>query len=152
PRERMLALTPVTEAVHRHGGRIFLQIGHAGIYSMEAWHAAYARERSGPVLAVSKPPVHVRAATRGVPLKILSTREIYELADVFGTCAAWAREAGYDGIQLPSSNAKFIHQFLTPYYNRRRDEFGGTVRNRARILELLAQTIRREAGDDYPLT
>src|SRR5205807_1898220 len=65
---------------------------------------------------------------------------------------AWAREAGYDGIQLPSSNARFIHQFLSPYYNRRTDEFGGSVRNRARILELLAQTIRREAGEDYPLT
>src|SRR5947209_10211564 len=63
-RERMLALHEVTDAVHRHGGRIFLQIGHAGIYSMEAWHAVYARERTGPVLAVSKPPIHVRAATR----------------------------------------------------------------------------------------
>src|SRR5205823_130635 len=151
-RERMLALKPVTDAVHRHGGRIFLQIGHAGIYSMEAWHAVYARERTGPVLAVSKPPIHVRAATRGVPLKILTTEEVHELAEQFGRCAAWAREAGYDGIQLPSSNAKFIHQFLSPYYNRRTDEFGGSVRNRARILEVLAATIRRDAGDDFPLT
>src|SRR3954469_534463 len=44
-RERTLALREVTDAVHRHGGRIFLQVGHAGIYSMEAWHETYARRR-----------------------------------------------------------------------------------------------------------
>ncbi|MFN2544617.1 MAG: NADH:flavin oxidoreductase [Actinomycetota bacterium] len=151
-RERTLPLREVTDAVHRHGGRIFLQIGHAGIYSMEAWHETYARRRTGPVWAVSKPPIHVKAALRGVPLKILTTEDIYELAEAFGRSAAWAREAGYDGIQLPSSNAKFIHQFLSPYYNRRSDEFGGSVRNRARILELLASVIRRDAGEDFPLT
>jgi 2,4-dienoyl-CoA reductase-like NADH-dependent reductase (Old Yellow Enzyme family) len=151
-RERMVALKPVTDAVHAHGARIFLQIGHAGIYSMEAWHATYARQRKGPVLAVSKPPIHVRAATRGVPLKILTTDEVHEYARLFGEATAWAREAGYDGIQLPSSNAKFIHQFLSPFYNRRTDEFGGSVRNRARILEVIAAAVRSEAGVDYPLT
>ena len=151
-RERTLRLKEVTDAVHRHGGKIFLQVGHAGIYSMEAWHDTYARTRKEPVWAVSKPPIHVRPALRGVPLKILSTKEIYEIAELFGRSSAWAREAGYDGIQLPSSNAKFLHQFLSPYYNRRTDEFGGSLRNRARILELLAQVIRRHAGDDFPLT
>ena len=151
-RERMLELKPVTDAVHAHGGRIFLQIGHAGIYSMEAWHAAYAKQRTGPVLAVSKPPIHVRAATRGVPLKILTTGEVHDYARLFGEASGWAREAGYDGIQLPSSNAKFIHQFLSPYYNRRTDEFGGSLRNRARILEVIAAAVRRESGDEYPLT
>src|SRR5438552_3910213 len=72
-REHTLVLREVTDAVHRHGGRIFLQVGHAGIYSMEAWHETYARQRKGPVLAVSRPPVHVKPALRGVPLKILST-------------------------------------------------------------------------------
>src|SRR5437016_1107522 len=119
-RERMLALAEVTEAVHRHGGRIFLQIGHAGIYSIEAWHATYARERTGPVLAVSKPPIHVRAATRGVPLEILSTERVYEIAKLFGRCAAWAREAGYDGIQLPSSNAKAIKERFDEALDRSR--------------------------------
>src|SRR5919204_346812 len=92
------------------------------------------------------------AAVRGVPLKVLSTEDVYELAAAFGRSSAWAREAGYDGIQLPSSNAKLVHQFLSPYYNRRTDEFGGSLRNRARILELIAERIRRDAGSDYPLT
>ena len=75
-----------------------------------------------------------------------------ELAEATARSAAWAREAGYDGIQLPSSNAKLIHQFLSPYYNRRTDEFGGSLRNRARILEVMAEAIRRHAGADFPLT
>src|SRR5207248_10447071 len=82
----------------------------------------------------------------------LTTRGLSELAEAFGRSAAWAREAGCDGIQIASSNAKLIHQFLSPYYNRRTDEFGGSVRNRARILELLANTIRSHVGNDYPLT
>jgi len=151
-RERTLALSDVTRAIHAHGGRIFLQIGHAGIYAMEGWHATYAAARAAPLIAVSKPPVHVRPALRGIPFKILTTGDIYELAEAFGRTTAWAREAGYDGIQIASSNAKLIHQFLSPYYNRRTDDFGGSVRNRARILGLLAETIRRHAGEDYPLT
>jgi 2,4-dienoyl-CoA reductase-like NADH-dependent reductase (Old Yellow Enzyme family) len=55
-------------------------------------------------------------------------------------------------VQLASSNAKLVHQFLSPYYNRRDDEFGGTIRNRARILDVIADAIRAEAGDDFTIT
>ena len=151
-RDRMLALAPVPEAVHRWGGRIFIQIGHAGIYAMEGWHASYARSRRRPLIAVSKPPIHVRPALRGVPVRVMTTGEIHEMVRTFGRVSGWAREAGYDGIQLATSNAKLLHQFLSPYYNRRTDEFGGSLRNRARILELIAQAVRTEAGEDYPLT
>jgi 2,4-dienoyl-CoA reductase-like NADH-dependent reductase (Old Yellow Enzyme family) len=151
-RERTLELVPVTEAVHRWGARIFLQIGGAGIYAMEGWHASYARTRRAPLQAVSTPRVHVRPALIGTPVHVLDTQEVHDLALAFGRSAAWAREAGYDGVQLASSNAKLVHQFLSPYYNRRTDEFGGSVRNRARILEVIASAIRQQAGDDYTLT
>jgi 2,4-dienoyl-CoA reductase-like NADH-dependent reductase (Old Yellow Enzyme family) len=151
-RERALALRPVTEAVHRWGARIFIQIGEAGIYAMEGWHEVYARTRRRPLMAVSRPRLHVRPALAGTPLHVLSTSEVHELAQAFGRTAAWVREAGYDGVQLASANAKLIHQFLSPYYNRRSDEFGGSVRNRARILDVIAQAVRREAGEDYTIT
>ena len=151
-RERMMALAPVPEAVHRWGGRIFIQIGNAGIYAMEGWHSAYARTRTRALVAVSRPRVHVRPALIGTPLHVMSTQEVHDFAELFGLSAGWAREAGYDGVQLASGNAKLIHQFLSPYYNRRTDEFGGSVRNRARILEVIAQAVRRHAGDDYPLS
>lgn len=151
-RERTLRLEQVTDEVHAGGARIFLQIGHAGIYAMEGWHQTYAAKRKEPLRAVSSPPIHVRPALAGVPTKVLSMSDIYSFAEACGRSAEWAREAGYDGIQIASSNAKFVHQFLSPYYNRRNDEFGGSVRNRARILELLAERIREHAGADLPLT
>jgi 2,4-dienoyl-CoA reductase-like NADH-dependent reductase (Old Yellow Enzyme family) len=141
----------VTQAVHRWGGRIFIQIGNAGIYAMEGWHAEYAAKRERPLVAVSKPRVHVRPALISTPVRIMSTQDVLGFAELFGQSAGWAREAGYDGVQLASGNAKLIHQFLSPYYNRRDDEFGGSVRNRARILEVIAAAVRRHAGDDYPL-
>jgi 2,4-dienoyl-CoA reductase-like NADH-dependent reductase (Old Yellow Enzyme family) len=151
-RQRTLDLKPVTDAVHRWNARIFLQIGHAGIYAMEGWHASYAKTRRWPLTAVSRPRIHVRAAVLGQKVHVLTTPEIYEIANRFGRTAAWAREAGYDGVQIASSNAKLIHQFLSPYYNRRDDEFGGSLRNRARVLEIIAAAIRREAGDNYTLS
>jgi 2,4-dienoyl-CoA reductase-like NADH-dependent reductase (Old Yellow Enzyme family) len=150
-RERMMALAPVPEAVHRWGGRIFIQIGNAGIYAMEGWHAEYAKTRTRPLVAVSRPRIHVRPALLGTPLHVMTTEEVHDFAELFGRSAGWAREAGYDGVQLASGNAKLIHQFLSPYYNRRTDEFGGSVRKRARILEVIAEAVRRHAGEDYPL-
>lgn len=151
-RDRMLALAPVAEVVHRWGARIFLQIGHAGVYAMEGWHTEYARTRAQPLLAVSRPRIHVRAALSGAPIRVLRAEDVEALAVRFGQVAAWAREAGYDGVQIASSNGKLIHQFLSPYYNRRSDEFGGSLRNRARILERIAEQVRRHAGDDFPLS
>ena len=73
-RERMMALAPVTEAVHRWGGRIFIQIGNAGIYAMEGWHSEYAKTRTRPLVAVSKPRVHVRPALIGTPITVMTTQ------------------------------------------------------------------------------
>ena len=151
-RESTLRLKVATDEVHRFGGRIWLQIGGAGIYAMEGWHAGYAATRQRPLTAVSRPRMHVRPALQGVPLNVLSTEEVRGLIRTFADSAGWAQEAGYDGVQLASSNAKLIHQFLSPYYNRRRDEFGGSLRNRARILEEIAIAMRVRTGPDYPLS
>ena len=132
-RERMLALRPMVEAVHLQGASIFIQIGHGGLYAMEAWHEPYASQRKHPILAVSPLPRLVRQAFRGVPIHVMTTDEVRAMAVRFGDAAAWAREAGYDGIQLASANAKRLDQFLSPFYNRRTDEFGGSLENRMRF-------------------
>ena len=73
------------------------------------------------------------------------------MAARYGDVAAWAREAGYDGIQLGSANAKLLDQFLSPFYNRRTDEFGGLARARgACILRLIREAIAERAGADFP--
>lgn len=151
-RRRVLALKPMVDAVHGEGASIFLQLGHGGIYAMEAWHEPYATQRKGPLLAASPPPAFLRPSFRGVPLHVMTAEDVRAMATRYGEVAAWAREAGYDGIQLGSANAKLLDQFLSPFYNRRTDEFGGSLRNRARVLELIRREVADRAGPDYPCT
>ena len=60
--------------------------------------------------------------------------------------------AGYDGVQLGSANAKLLDQFLSPFYNHRTDEFGGSLEGRARVLHLIRVAVAERAGDDFPCT
>jgi 2,4-dienoyl-CoA reductase-like NADH-dependent reductase (Old Yellow Enzyme family) len=151
-RERMLAMADMVRAVHDAGAAIFLQIGHGGIYAMEGWHEPYASERKGPLLASSPVPLMLRPSFRGVPVHVMTTDEVHALCRRSGEAAAWAREAGYDGIQLGSANAKLLDQFLSPFYNRRTDEFGGSPDRRAHILRVIREHVAERAGADFPCT
>jgi 2,4-dienoyl-CoA reductase-like NADH-dependent reductase (Old Yellow Enzyme family) len=151
-REKMLRFAPMVDAVHRAGAAIWLQVGHGGLFSMEAWHEPYASQRTGPVLAASRPPLALRPTFRRAPIHVLTPDEVRAMAVRYGEVAAWAREAGYDGVQLGSSNAKLLDQFLSPFWNRRDDEFGGSPERRARILQLIREAVAERAGEDYTLT
>jgi 2,4-dienoyl-CoA reductase-like NADH-dependent reductase (Old Yellow Enzyme family) len=151
-RERVLAMAPMVDAVHAEGAAIHLQIGHGGLYAMEAWHEPYASRRQGPLLAASPVPVLLRTAVGGGPVHVLTTDEVHAMARRYGDVAAWAREAGYDGVQLGSANAKLLDQFLSPFYNRRRDQFGGSAERRAHILAVIRRAVATRAGDDFACT
>ncbi|MFB6308735.1 MAG: NADH:flavin oxidoreductase [Haloarculaceae archaeon] len=141
-------LERLTDAVHGHGGRIFIQLAHGGLRSMEVWHDEY-RERHPDYrqAAVSRPPWQLRALDRAGVLdldpRVLSTAEVYDLAESFGRSAGYAVDAGYDGIHLSAANMSLIQQFLSPFYNRRSDEFADGVR----FLEVVHDSIREHAGD-----
>ena len=151
-RERVLRLAPMVDAVHAEGASIFLQIGHGGLYAMEAWHEPYASQRTGPILAAAPRPWFLKPAFAGVPVHVLTADEVRAMATKYGEVAAWAREAGYDGVQLGSANAKLLDQFLSPFYNSRDDEFGGSLERRASVLRLIREAVRQRAGEDYPCT
>ena len=151
-REKVLRLAPMVDAVHAEGAAIHLQLGHGGLFSMETWHEPYASRRRRPVLSASPLPWYLKPVFLGTDLHVLRTDEVHDMASRYGEIAAWAREAGYDGIQLGSANAKLLDQFLSPFYNRRDDEFGGSFENRARVLRLIREAVRERAGDDYPCT
>jgi 2,4-dienoyl-CoA reductase-like NADH-dependent reductase (Old Yellow Enzyme family) len=151
-RDKVLRFAPMVRQVHDYGAAIFLQVGHGGLYAMEAWHEPYASRRTGPLLAASAVPLLLRPVFRGIPVHVLRTDEVHAMAGRYGDVAAWAREAGYDGLQLGSANAKLLDQFLSPFYNRRGDEFGGSLRNRGRVLELIRKAVAQRAGPDFPCT
>lgn len=151
-REKVLRLAPMVEAVKRAGSSIFIQIGHGGLFAMEAWHEPFASRRQGPILAASPVPWPLRPAFRGVAVHVMTTDEVHAMATRYGDVASWAREAGYDGVQLGSANAKLLDQFLSPFYNRRTDEFGGSLERRASVLRRIREAVAARAGPDFPCT
>ena len=151
-------LSQLTDAIHDHGtgSRIFIQLEHGGLRSMETWHAGYRRERPDlRQLAVSRPPAVLRLLDKLSFLNydphVLSTAEVYDLAADFGRSAAYAIDAGYDGIHIAGANMGIVQQFLSPFYNRRDDEFGGSLAARTRFLEVVYDEIRERVGPDVPI-
>lgn len=146
--EFVAGLERLTDAIHSHGSTIAIQLEHGGLRSMETWHAGYRQEHPGlQQLAVSRPPRLLRLLDRAgmvaYDAHVMSTEEVYELAADFGRSAALAVDAGYDIVHLAGANMGIIHQFLSPFYNRRDDEFGDGVR----FLEVVYDEVRAQAGD-----
>ena len=141
-------LARLTEAVHAHGAKLFVQLEHGGLRSMETWHAGYRREHPDLAqLAASKPPWQLRALDRVGFLDydphVMTTAEVEALAADFGRAARRCVDAGYDGIHLAGANMGLLHQFATPFYNRRDDRFG----DHGAFFELVLDEIRDRAGD-----
>ncbi|MCZ7583503.1 MAG: tRNA-dihydrouridine synthase [Deltaproteobacteria bacterium] len=126
-----------------------MQLGHGGVYSLEAWSREHMARRLLPPLAPSPVPWWARFVHRGA--HVLTTEEVAALARRFGQVAAWAREAGYDAVQLAGGNAKLLHQFLSPTYNRRDDRYGGLVEKRFQLFREIRKAVAEEAGEDYPV-
>jgi 2,4-dienoyl-CoA reductase-like NADH-dependent reductase (Old Yellow Enzyme family) len=141
-------LSRLTDRIHDHGAAIAIQLEHGGLRSMEVWHDAYRADHPHlRQLAVSRPPPLLRLLDRvgflSFDARVLDTREVYELAADFGRSAAYAVDAGYDAVHLAGANMGIVQQFLSPFYNRRRDEFADGVR----FLEVVHDEIRDRAGD-----
>ncbi len=147
-------LERLTGAIHDHGGAIAIQLEYGGLRSMEVWHAGY-RDSNPDLeqLAVSRPPTVLRALDRVGFLelnpRVMDTAEVRELAADFGRAAGRAVDAGYDMIHLAGANMGIVQQFLSPFYNRREDEFGidPETGSGVRFLEVVHDEIRDRAGD-----
>ncbi|WP_176012392.1 NADH:flavin oxidoreductase [Victivallis sp. Marseille-Q1083] len=124
------------KAVHDAGAGIFLQLAHAGGYA-----------------AVPAPagPSSFSPAPNQSPCRTLDETAIAAVVTAFRTAAGRARAAGFDGVQIHAAHGYLISQFLSPYYNRRSDAYGGTLQNRSRLLREIYEAVRREVGGDYPV-
>jgi mycofactocin system FadH/OYE family oxidoreductase 2 len=125
----------ITDAVHAHGVPIFAQLNHNGGQAS----SMYSRL---PVWAPSPVPDPM---FREVP-KALDAREIAEVVAGYGTVAGHCAEGGFDGVELQCSHSSIVRGFLSPATNLRTDDYGGPVRNRARILLEIIDAVRAAIG------
>ncbi len=136
------AFRKVTERVHGNGGRIFLQLAHAGRQTLRA---VTGHEVVG--VSPNRSP-YFREKPRQ-----LEKKEVEAAAARFGESAALARESGFDGVQVHAAHGYLAHQFILSSVNRRRDEFGADKLERigTRFLERVIRHTRNRCGRDFPL-
>ena len=132
-----LARIPAT--VHRYPARVFLQIAHAGRQT---------KERLCGCVPVS--PSAVYDPVSKVLPRELTGEEIQTLVADFVAAAGRAKRAGFDGVQLHAAHGYLISSFLSPHTNRRTDEWGGSVGNRARVLLEVLRGVKDSCGRDFP--
>ncbi|WP_202301492.1 NADPH-dependent 2,4-dienoyl-CoA reductase [Dryocola clanedunensis] len=124
----------VTDAVHREGGKIALQILHTGRYSYQP----------NPVA-----PSAIQAPINRFKPHALSHDEILTLIEEFSRCASLAKEAGYDGVEIMGSEGYLINQFLAARTNQRDDEWGGDYSRRMRFAVEVVRAVREKVGADF---
>lgn len=131
----------VIDYIHQRGAKIVMQI----VYTGSQTNMPAARERE--VLA----PSAVENRVTGIMPREMTREEIRQIERKFADAAVRVRRAGFDGVELHAAHGYLLSQFLTPYYNRRTDEYGGPIHNRARMLYETAAMIRTAVGQDFPL-
>jgi 2,4-dienoyl-CoA reductase-like NADH-dependent reductase (Old Yellow Enzyme family) len=132
-------LREMVQAVHEAGGKIALQIVHAGRF---ADFALTGLKPIGPSTVAKDGQTTCRA---------MNKKDIANIVPAFTQAAVRAKQAGFDAIQLHAAHGFLFSQFLSPALNQRTDEYGGTLENRARFLLEVVRSIRKATGPDYPL-
>ena len=131
------ALGTMIRAVHNHGAKFGIELMHGGVQS----HLEQTMGPSGvPALAMID-----------APAREMSVEEIEECVGAFGKAAERSAEAGFDFIEVHAAHGYLINEFLTPYFNRRNDEYGGSFDKRIRFLLDVVREIRNKVGDETPI-
>jgi 2,4-dienoyl-CoA reductase-like NADH-dependent reductase (Old Yellow Enzyme family)/thioredoxin reductase len=157
-------LARLADAVHRHDGKVVVQMCHHGKTAM--YDVAEGREQLVPSMPL--PPSDPAAMAQGLTLdemmrmaavtggKLPSYREataadLSWVVEQFAAAARRVQRAGFDGAEIHAAHGYLLSTFLSPAFNRRTDDYGGSVHNRARLLCDVIRAIRAEAGGDFAI-
>lgn len=130
-------LRRLTDAVHAEGAAASIQLGHCGNMSHKSICGCLPVGASGGFNLYS--PTFVRG---------LKADELPVLAHAYGKSVQWAREAGFDAVEIHAGHGYLISQFLSPSTNHRKDEFGGSLENRMRFMDMVMEEVMKAAGND----
>ncbi|MDH4394402.1 MAG: NADPH-dependent 2,4-dienoyl-CoA reductase [Limnobacter sp.] len=124
----------VTDAVHREGGKICMQVLHTGRYSYQPNQVSSSAVKSPINPFTPKPLTH---------------EEILQTIEDFAACSKLAQAAGYDGVEIMGSEGYFINQFTAARVNMRTDQWGGSLENRIRLPVEIIKAVRERVGTNF---
>lgn len=127
--------------VHEKGARIALQIASGGSQT----HLERARHHRIPG------PSAVQNRVTGILPEAMTHEDIKRLIDNYRKAAVRAQKAGFDAVEIHAAHGYLLSQFLTPYYNRRTDEYGGCLENRSRLIREVVKAVREAVGPHFPI-
>lgn len=133
-------LYKLCENVHKHGACIVIQINHAGASAMSS------RIGMQPVSASDVP-----SKEGGEIPRPLTKEEILHIVRKYAEAARRAQICGFDAVEIHAGHSYLISQFLSPIYNKRTDEFGGSAENRTRFARMILEAVRKQVGPHFPI-
>lgn len=155
-------LTALTEAVHEHGAKIAIQLAHHGkvgrldtrdgrplLMPSKPKHTGFP---SGPLDLTLDEMTQMGKAAGGKPTVHVATKEdLEQLVADFADAAVRAKRAGFDAIEIHGAHGYIFSEFLSPAWNFRDDEYGGSVENRSRLLCQVVSACKERTGGDFPV-
>lgn len=141
----LAAATYTADAIRRHGAIPSLELSHSGMYAgtyMTDKTKQHEMNQWGPSDTV-RPD--------GVTVKALSKEMIEEIVEAYGKTAALAKRAGFEMLMIHGGHGWLLNQFFSPYFNRRTDEYGGSLENRCRLAVEVLQAVRQAVGPGFPI-
>jgi 2,4-dienoyl-CoA reductase (NADPH2) len=143
-------LSEVVQVIHKHDCPTFMQMVHLG-----PWQNPLFPDE--PPIS-NLPPIGASPLNLDVPgefhrdvLRELTIPEIQEIVNKYGNAAVRAKKAGFDGVDINAGSSHLVHNFLSPFWNRRRDDYGGSLEKRARFLVEIIREIKKRCGKDFPV-
>ena len=138
-------MSELTRVIHKHGCPVFVQLT-----SMENWKLA---RSTGIPRAPSPVCVYSEMDHHNTMPREITISEIKEIVEEFVNNAVGAQRAGFDGVEINTSCSHLLHTFLSPFWNKRQDEYGcGSIENRTRFLVEIIREIKKRLGQDFPVS
>ncbi len=132
-------LKRLTSVIHEHGGKVAVQLAHAG------------KKGIGKGEYAALGPVDVLDEDGTLQARAMTGEALRETILAFGDAAERAVKAGFDAVQIHSAHGYLLSQFLSPYFNTRKDAYGGSLNNRARLLLEVYEEVRQRVGSEFPV-
>jgi 2,4-dienoyl-CoA reductase (NADPH2) len=144
-------LNELVQIIHKHGCPTFMQMNHDGPWQVKLPFSPEPMY-DGPPIGASPVSFQSDGDFHAETPHALTVEEIQEIVDKFAAAAFRARKAGFDGVDINAASSHLLHNFFSPFWNKRTDAYGGSIENRARFAMEVIREIKKRAGADFPVS